>query len=116
MSGSSPASRALRTAPRTRVSPSISKRSLFVPILLEGPAASTTPPTVTAFSLAMDWCLLLAEMHRLAGGHLGQQFGDDAHRNLLGSFRAEVEADWSEDTLVVFLAELAQYFVSSRAR
>src|SRR5438045_3589391 len=116
ITGSSPATTALRTAPRTTVPPSMSRSSLLVPIRLDGPAASTTPPTFSVVSNGMDRGLTLAEMHRLATRNAGEQLRNDAHGDLLRSVRAKVEADRPENAFVVFRAELAEDFLGASAR
>src|SRR5437868_8853238 len=94
----------------------MSRSSLLVPIRLDGPAASTTPPTCSVVSTDMDRALPLPEMHRLATRNAGEQLRNDAHRDLLRSIRAKVGADRSENAFVVFRAELAADFLGASAR
>ena len=55
-------------------------------------------------------------MHRFATRNAGEELRYDTHRDLLGSIRADVDTNRSENAFIVFGAELAQDFLGASAR
>src|SRR5712692_6901055 len=110
--GSSPAAAAVRTARRSTVSPSISRKSLFLPIRLEVPAASRTQPTSAQF---MDTPALHPKVQRLATRADRQHLGQDADRHLLRALGAQVEPNRRVDPLMLRHAQLLEELLLARA-
>src|SRR5437868_10819493 len=109
--GLRPAASAVRTARRSTVAPSNSRKSLLVPMRLEVPAARMRP----AISGIVDPFALFAEMARIAAGAHRQHLGDDAHRHLLGSFGAQVEPHGRIEILRPGHAQFLQHLLLARA-
>src|SRR5205085_5138091 len=105
--------RAARTARRSTVSPSSSRNSLFRPIRLEVPAASSTAATS---GLVMDAPALVAQVERLARGADGEHLGEDADRHLLGPLGAEVEAHRRVEVRRFGHAEILEELLLARSR
>src|SRR6266851_7240031 len=111
--GSSPAAAAVRTARRSTVSPSISRKSLFLPVRLEVPAASRTQPTSAR---PMDTPAFCPKMKKLATGADREHFGHDADRHLLRALGPQVEPDRRVDPLVQRYAQPLEEVLLARAR
>src|SRR5438132_10808509 len=98
-----------RTPRRTMVSPPRSRRSLFRPMRVDEPAASTT--AATRGCSRMDRHRPLSQVAGLAAGPHGEKLGQDAERHLLRPVRAQVEADlalaWVEEDCGAGLAHEA---------
>src|SRR5260370_871116 len=110
--GSSRAATAVRTARRSTVSPSISRKSLFFPMRLEVPAASRTQPTSAQL---MDTPALYPEMQRLATATDREHLGQDANRHLLWTLGAQLEPSRPLDALVLRHAQLLEELLLARA-
>src|SRR5665811_1128686 len=115
MTGSRPPAAALRTARRTSGSPSRSNRSLFLPMRIEDPAASTTPATLPDRSVGMHGALSRSEMTLIAARQQGEQLRHDAHRDLFRTVGAQVQSHRTEHAVVLLGTELAQHVVNARA-
>src|SRR6266851_926886 len=85
--GLSPAAAATRTARRSTVSPSISRKSLFFPMRLEVPDASRTQPMS---ALLMDAPALHPKAQRLAISADREHLGHDTDRYLLRALAAHM--------------------------
>src|SRR5262245_42773307 len=115
MSGSTPAFDTRPTALRTSVSPSSSMNSLFLPMRVDVPAASTTPAIAPSRS-GMDRLPFLAQMPGLLVREHRKQLGDDADGDLLGAVGANREPDRRKHASITFGAELTEDLVGARAR
>src|SRR5262252_6430641 len=96
--GSRPAFVAVPSARLTTVSPSSASRSLFCPIRVDNPAARITAATVAS---DMDSPGPFSQVLRLSPRVHRQQFCHDAQTDLLGTVRADVEADRSENASTI---------------
>src|SRR5262245_25538407 len=116
INGSTPAAAARLTTRRTSGSPSSSMKSLFCPMRVDVPAASTTPATDPVRSEGMDGLALLSKVDgRLSRQHR-EQLRDDADGDLLGTVGAEAQADGREDTWIGAGVVIRMYLLGARAR
>src|SRR5262245_2179383 len=113
-SGSMPAFDTRPTTRRTRVSPSSSMRSLFCPMRVDMPAASTIPAIDPSRS-GMDSLRFCAQVAGLLPRKDSQQLGDDADGDLFRALGAKRQANRSEHSRIVTRAELAENAFGSRA-
>src|SRR3954467_592403 len=89
--GERPASTAVPMALRNTVVPPRGRRSLFRPMRVDCPAASTMP--AMGASPVMDASRLLPQVHRRAARADGEHLGDDADCYLLRAVGSDVEPD-----------------------
>src|SRR5499427_2821126 len=115
INGSKPAFAARPTARRTSGSPSSSMKSLFCPIRVDVPAASTTPAMLPARSGMNRLSPFTQVPRRLTRDH-GEQLAHDADRDLLGAVGAETESDRREHPVVMRGADLAEHLIGARPR
>src|SRR5262245_66624607 len=115
ISGSKPALAARPTARRTSGSPSSSMNSLFWPMRVDVPAASTTPAMLPARS-GMNRSSPFAQVSWLLTREHGEQLAHDADRDLLAAVGAETESDGREQPVVARGADLAQDLIGARPR
>src|SRR6202162_1484952 len=116
MTGSRPEASA-RPAVRLRIdSPSNSRNILFLPILVEAPAARTIPATRAPVSGRMNGAFLLAQGPGLTGGVNGEDLGDDRERHLFRSLGSQVQAHRGEDPIAGGRPDLGQDLGRAGAR
>src|SRR6266446_3960250 len=114
--GSRPAPAAVPTARRRTLLPPSGRNSLFLPMRLEVPAASTTPAMRPERSSFMDASPLGAQVRGFAAGVHREHLRDDADGDLLGTVGPQVEADRREQLVGLRRAELAQDLLLADAR
>src|SRR5690349_17608043 len=104
--GERPASTAVPIALRRTVVPPSGSRSLFRPMRVDCPAASTMP--AMAASPIMDASRFLAQVHRGVARPHREHLGVDADRNLLRAVGGDVETDRRVEPLRSGHADLLQ--------
>src|SRR5262245_1893774 len=107
MTGSTPAAATRPTTRRPSVPPSTPMNSLFCPMRVDVPAASTTPATCPVRS-GMDRLSFLAQVTGLLARDDRQQLRDDADGDLLGAVGAHAQADRREHTRIAGGVELSE--------